>query len=159
MKILFVASEGLPYSKTGGLADVIEGLSRALVEAGHEIAVLLPRYRGNKTTSVLISSVTMAFADKLRFPSIAEAKSIGGVRYFFVDDPEFFNSLPRLAISAGSRNPPQSARERSRRALASRRPHDSQSRLPGIFPTQYDAEDRPAGEPLYHGRARILRSD
>ena len=38
MKILFVSSEGLPYSKTGGLADVIEGLPRALVEAGHEIA-------------------------------------------------------------------------------------------------------------------------
>jgi starch synthase len=91
MKILFVASEGLPYSKTGGLADVIEGLSRALVEAGHEIAVLLPRYRGNKISSVLVSSVTMAFADTLRFPSIAEAKSVSGVRYFFVDDPEFFD--------------------------------------------------------------------
>jgi starch synthase len=48
MKILFVASEGLPYSKTGGLADVIEGLPRALREMGHEVAVLLPRYRGNK---------------------------------------------------------------------------------------------------------------
>ena len=91
MKILFVSSEGLPYSKTGGLADVIEGLPRALVEAGHEIAVLLPRYHGNKITSVLISGVTVAFADRLRFPSIAEAKPAGGVRYFFVDDPEFFD--------------------------------------------------------------------
>ena len=91
MKILFVSSEGLPYSKTGGLADVIEGLSRALAEAGHEIAVLLPRYRGNKIASVLFSGVTVALGDQLRFPSIAEPKSSGGVRYFFVDDPEYFD--------------------------------------------------------------------
>jgi starch synthase len=91
MKILFVSSEGLPYSKTGGLADVIEGLPRALVEAGHEIAVLLPRYRGNKIASVLFSGVTVALGDRLRFPSIAEPKSTGGVRYYFVDDPEFFD--------------------------------------------------------------------
>jgi starch synthase len=91
MKILFVSSEGLPYSKTGGLADVIEGLSRALVEAGHQVAVLLPRYRGNKVASVLFSGVTVALGDQLRFPSIAEPKSSGGVRYFFVDDPEYFD--------------------------------------------------------------------
>ncbi len=91
MKILFVSSEGLPYSKTGGLADVIEGLSRALVEAGHQVSVLLPRYRGNKIASVLFSGVTVALGDQLRFPSIAEPKSAGGVHYFFVDDPEFFD--------------------------------------------------------------------
>ena len=49
MKILFVASEGVPYSKTGGLADVVGALSVALVEAGHQVAVLLPKYRGTKT--------------------------------------------------------------------------------------------------------------
>jgi starch synthase len=91
MKILFVASEGLPYSKTGGLADVIEGLPRALRELGHEVAVLLPRYRGNKATSVLVSSVTIALGNQLRFPALVEGKSVEGVRYFFVDDPEYFD--------------------------------------------------------------------
>jgi starch synthase len=90
MKILFVASEGLPYSKTGGLADVIEGLPRALREMGHEIAVLLPRYRGNKASSVLVSSVTIALSNQLRFPAFLEGKGVDGVRYFFVDDPEYF---------------------------------------------------------------------
>jgi glycogen synthase len=32
MRILFAASEALPYAKTGGLADVIEALPRALVK-------------------------------------------------------------------------------------------------------------------------------
>jgi starch synthase len=91
MKILFVSSEGLPYSKTGGLADVVEALPKALVEMGHEVCVLLPRYRGNKITSTLASSVTVALGDKLRFPAIAEGKAVAGVRYFFVDDPEYFD--------------------------------------------------------------------
>ncbi len=91
MKILFVASEGLPYSKTGGLADVVEGLPRALVEMGHEVTVLLPRYRGNKAISVLVSSVTIALGNQLRFPALVEGKAVNGVRYCFVDDAEFFD--------------------------------------------------------------------
>src|SRR5688572_6903820 len=41
-----VASECEPYAKTGGLADVVDALSRALGELGHEVDVYLPRYRG-----------------------------------------------------------------------------------------------------------------
>ena len=91
MKILFVSSEGLPYSKTGGLADVVEALPKALVELGHEVAVLLPRYRGNKIASTLVSSVTVGLGDKVHFPAIAEGKPVASVRYFFVDDPEYFD--------------------------------------------------------------------
>ena len=91
MKILFISPEGLPYSKTGGLADVVEGLPGALQALGHEVAVLLPRYRGNKATSVLVSSVTTALGETLRFPAIAEAAPVKGVRYFFVDDPPCFD--------------------------------------------------------------------
>ena len=52
MRILFVSSEGLPFSKTGGLADVVEALPKALVEMGHDVAVVLPRYRTTKTSTV-----------------------------------------------------------------------------------------------------------
>jgi len=91
MKILFVSSEGLPYSKTGGLADVVEALPRALVEMGHEVVVLLPRYHGNKVTSVIIYSVTIPLGDVFRFPTLAEGQGVEGVRYFFVDDAAFFD--------------------------------------------------------------------
>jgi starch synthase len=91
MRILFVSSEGLPYSKTGGLADVVEALPKALVEAGHEVAVLLPRYRGNKAVTAVVASVTVAVDGGLRFPSIAEGQTIAGVHYFFVDDPDYFD--------------------------------------------------------------------
>jgi starch synthase len=41
-----VASEMLPYAKSGGLADVLAGLARALGRLGHDVDVVIPRYRG-----------------------------------------------------------------------------------------------------------------
>jgi starch synthase len=91
MRILFVASEGLPFSKTGGLADVIEGLPKALVGHGHEVAVVLPRYRGTKATAVVMPSITIPMGPRLRFPAVADGTVVSGVRYFFVDDPAYFD--------------------------------------------------------------------
>src|SRR3981189_1273049 len=92
VRILFVASEGLPFSKTGGLADVVEALPKALVGLGHEVAVVLPRYRGTKIISVVVPSVRIPMGGtRLRFPSIADGSVISGVRYLFVDDPAYFD--------------------------------------------------------------------
>ncbi len=41
-----IASECEPFVKTGGLADVVDALSRALGRNGHEVDVYLPWYRG-----------------------------------------------------------------------------------------------------------------
>ena len=46
MRIAMIASECEPFAKTGGLADVVDALARALGRAGHEVDVYLPRYRG-----------------------------------------------------------------------------------------------------------------
>lgn len=46
MRIAMVASECEPFAKTGGLADVVDALSRALGQLGHEVDVYLPHYRG-----------------------------------------------------------------------------------------------------------------
>jgi starch synthase len=48
MRIAMVASECEPYAKTGGLADVVDALSRALGQLGHEVDVYLPRYRATR---------------------------------------------------------------------------------------------------------------
>ena len=91
MRILFVASEALPYAKTGGLADVIEALPKALVKLGHEIAVFLPRYRGIKSDTVVMPSLTISQGGRLRFPAITSGSLHHGVRYFFLDDPFYFD--------------------------------------------------------------------
>lgn len=45
MKVLFAASECIPFIKTGGLADVIGTLSTALKQDGLDVRVMLPKYR------------------------------------------------------------------------------------------------------------------
>jgi starch synthase len=45
LKVLFVVSECVPFAKTGGLADVAGSLPIALAECGHDVRVVLPRYR------------------------------------------------------------------------------------------------------------------
>src|SRR2546428_4047718 len=44
LKILLVASEAVPFAKTGGLADVAGGLPRELARLGHSVRLVIPRY-------------------------------------------------------------------------------------------------------------------
>lgn len=45
MKIAMLASEAVPFVKTGGLADVTGALSLELARLGHQILLFIPRYR------------------------------------------------------------------------------------------------------------------
>lgn len=45
MKIVFVTPEATPFAKTGGLADVSGALPKALAQLGHEVILILPKYR------------------------------------------------------------------------------------------------------------------
>jgi len=46
LRILMIASEAQPFSKTGGLADVASALPKALGALGHDVTLITPRYRG-----------------------------------------------------------------------------------------------------------------
>jgi len=48
MRILFAAGESSPFVKTGGLADVVWGLSKALVRKGNKVSVFIPFYKKGK---------------------------------------------------------------------------------------------------------------
>jgi len=93
MHIAFVASECVPFSKTGGLADVVGALPRALAAAGHEISVYVPRYRQTRISGerTVVQSITIQFDDRYRFCSVLTGAGYPGVRYFFVDYPPYFD--------------------------------------------------------------------
>jgi len=45
LKILYVSAEMSPFAKTGGLADVAGSLPKALLEMGHDVRAVMPKYR------------------------------------------------------------------------------------------------------------------
>ncbi len=103
MHIAFAASECVPFSKTGGLADIVGALPRALARLGHEVSVYVPRYRQTKLDDpqTEVSSITVPFDDKYRFCSVVTTGASGGVRYYFVDYPPYFDREGLYGTPAG----------------------------------------------------------
>jgi starch synthase len=103
MHIAFAASEGVPFSKTGGLADVVGALPRALAAQGHQISVYLPRYRQTKLTDpqTVVRSITVPYDDEYRFCSVVTAGASAGVRYYFVEYPPYFDREALYGTAAG----------------------------------------------------------
>src|SRR5579871_672420 len=95
MHIVFAASECSPWAKTGGLADVVSGLPRALVKMGHKVSVFLPYYRqvakAMPDAKVVLQSVTIPFPYYNRFVRILDGGVHWGVQNYFVDSPELFD--------------------------------------------------------------------
>ena len=92
MHIVFAASECVPFSKTGGLADVVGALPRALVAAGHQVSVYLPRYRETllKDAQTVVNSITVPFDDRYRFCSIVSGGKRAGVQFLLCRVPAVF---------------------------------------------------------------------
>jgi starch synthase len=93
MKIVFVASESVPYSKTGGLADVVGALPKALASVGCEVEVFLPRYKITKPGAVVpgAGSITVPLSGGFKFASIQVAGEASGVRTYLMECPELFD--------------------------------------------------------------------
>lgn len=103
MHIAFAASEGVPFSKTGGLADVVGALPQALAAQGHQITVYLPRYKQTRLTNpnTVVRSITVPFDDKYRFCSVVAGPSSAGITYYFVEYPPFFERDALYGTAAG----------------------------------------------------------
>lgn len=104
MKIVFAASECVPFAKTGGLADVVGALPPELVKLGHEVTVYLPFYAGVRERlqrelqeagetvwSYAARSITIPFEYYNRFVGIVDGWKRAGAQYYFVDCPELFD--------------------------------------------------------------------
>jgi len=103
MHVAFVASECVPFSKTGGLADVVGALPKALAAAGHQVSVYLPRYRQTKLIGgqTVVRSITIPFDDQYRFCSVVTDGNHSGVSSYFIEYPPFFDRDALYGTSAG----------------------------------------------------------
>lgn len=95
-KVLFVASEGVPFIKTGGLADVVGSLPKCLDKEYYDVRVLLPRYTCMKPQmQEKLSYVTHFYMDfnwKEEYVGILEAE-VDGIKYYFIDNEQYFSGF------------------------------------------------------------------
>ncbi len=93
MKILFVGAEVAPLAKVGGLADVMGSLPKALIELGHDVKVLIPRYGCINTSQITAVGDSFAVPVMGRQESaVIQATSInnGAVPVYMVDNKTYF---------------------------------------------------------------------
>jgi starch synthase len=105
MKILLASSEVHPYSKTGGLADMVGALGKALARSGHQVGIVTPLYLGIQERFPELK--TSEFV--LDFP-LGTGRAKGGVwtlepgpglTLYFIEQPDFY-LRPDLYQSEGT---------------------------------------------------------
>jgi starch synthase len=95
MKLLLASSELHPFSKSGGLADMVGALAKTLASKGHQVGVVTPLYRGIRAKFPDIQN----FDWQLDLP-LGPNRVQGGVcilepaenlTIYFIDQPHFYN--------------------------------------------------------------------
>lgn len=93
LKVLFAASEGTPFSKTGGLADVIGSLPKEISRNGADVRVVMPLYgtipEKLKEKMKFIKCKYINVGWRSQYCGIFEC-SIDKVIYYFVDNEYYF---------------------------------------------------------------------
>lgn len=93
MKILFAASECVPFVKTGGLADVVGSLAPVLAKLGHDVRVIIPKYAAisenyeSKMNHAVDFEVQLGW--RRQYCGI-ESLVQQGVTFYFVDNRYYF---------------------------------------------------------------------
>ena len=92
LRILMIASEAQPFSKTGGLADVAAALPKALGRLGHDVTVITPRYRG-VTVGPVAANLAIDMGAHRFSARLLEAPSggAGRPRVLLLDCPELYD--------------------------------------------------------------------
>lgn len=93
MKILFAASECMPFVKTGGLADVIGALPKEIIKTGADIRVMIPLYRAiGQEVRERLEHITYFYINlgwRRQYVGIEKLVN-DGVTFYFIDNEQYF---------------------------------------------------------------------
>ncbi|WP_438433017.1 glycogen synthase GlgA [Gorillibacterium sp. sgz500922] len=93
MKVLFAASEAVPFVKSGGLADVIGSLPQALQAAGVEVRIILPKYEeideSVRAQMKTVKEFSVYVGWRHQYCGLQELEW-EGIHYYFIDNEFYF---------------------------------------------------------------------
>ncbi|MDO3678328.1 glycogen synthase GlgA [Paenibacillus ehimensis] len=93
MKVLFAASEAVPFVKTGGLADVIGSLPKELAKQGIDVRVILPKYEDIPARFTermeTVTSFTLRMGWRNLYCGIQKLEH-EGITFYFIDNEYYF---------------------------------------------------------------------
>ena len=93
-KILFAASEAVPFIKTGGLADVVGSLPKNFDKEKYDVRVILPKYAVMKDVYKekleFVTSFNMDFNWASRYVGILKTE-VEGITFYFMDNEYYFS--------------------------------------------------------------------
>ena len=92
-KILFVASECVPFVKTGGLADVVGSLPKAFSKDDYDIRVMIPDYHAIKPEYRDKMETIYYFQMDNRIYVGVKKLEHDGITYYFIDNEQYFSGL------------------------------------------------------------------
>lgn len=92
-KVLFIASECVPFIKTGGLADVVGSLPKYFNKEEYDVRVMLPKYlaisKEYLDQMVYKTHFTMNLAWRNQYVGLFELE-YDGVTFYFIDNEYYF---------------------------------------------------------------------
>ena len=93
-KVLFAASECVPFIKTGGLADVVGSLPKNFDKKEIDVRVVLPKYacmkQEWKEKLEYVTHFYMGYNNKDRYVGILKLE-LDEITFYFIDNEEYFN--------------------------------------------------------------------
>ena len=91
--ILFLASEAVPFIKTGGLADVVGSLPKAVDKNYFDARVMIPKYmcmrEEDRNNLQYVTHFYMDYMGQSRYVGVLK-KEVYGVLYYFIDNEYYF---------------------------------------------------------------------
>jgi starch synthase len=94
LRVLLISSEVEPFAKTGGLADVAGALPSALTALGHDVRVLMPRYRGverHGTLTPVVPRVRVPIADRTIEGALLEGRLGRDIPVYFLAHDHYYD--------------------------------------------------------------------
>lgn len=95
LKVLILAAEVVPFTKVGGLADVVGALPKSLQALGHDVRLVMPRYRQVDPQrfhlTTILDNITVNMGKFKVQVSVLQGEIGNHIPVYMIDSPRFFD--------------------------------------------------------------------